>query len=159
MDEIRESHFWPKIMTKNGVCYFYPSAKNRRKLKIKTSGVIFQGAVAHYVQKAIAPPKQAVCLISLFAGMDMISPFSENWSANFNVFIVFKGTNTLPGHFRKITTGTPKYTASWYIHVCFLYFCLGNLSTTLKTVRNDDLQANFQKMEKPYVCPRGFLQR
>ena len=40
------SHFWPKVMTKNGAYFFYPSAKSRRELKIKTSGVIFRGASA-----------------------------------------------------------------------------------------------------------------
>ena len=57
-----ESHFWPKVMTKNGLYHFYPSAKSRRELKIKTSGVIFRGASAYDVQKTIAPPKQAVCI-------------------------------------------------------------------------------------------------
>ena len=46
-------------MTKNGVYHFYPSAKSRRELKIKTSGVIFQGASAYYVQKSVFPLKQA----------------------------------------------------------------------------------------------------
>ena len=54
-----ESQYWPKVMTRNGVYHFYPSAKSRRELKTKTSGVIFRGASACYVQKAIAP--QAVC--------------------------------------------------------------------------------------------------
>ena len=44
-------------MTKIGVCHFYPSAKSRRELKIKTLGVIFQG-------ESIAPPKQAACRFS-----------------------------------------------------------------------------------------------
>ena len=39
----------------------YPSAKSRRELKIKTLGVTFRGASAYYVQKPIAPQKQAVC--------------------------------------------------------------------------------------------------
>ena len=60
----RESHFWPRVMTKNGLYHFYPSAKSRRELKIKTSGVIFQGASAYHVLKTIAPPKQAVCQFS-----------------------------------------------------------------------------------------------
>ena len=51
-------------MTKIGVYHFYPSAKIRREQKIKTSGVIFRGASAYYVQKAIAPEKQAVCRFS-----------------------------------------------------------------------------------------------
>ena len=63
-DKNCESHFWPKVMTKNGVYHFYPSAKSRRELKIKTLGVIFRGASAYYVQKAIAPQKQAVCRFS-----------------------------------------------------------------------------------------------
>ena len=66
-DQKCESHFWPKVMTKNGVYHFYPSAKSRRELKIKTSGVIFQGASAYYVQKSIAPPKQAVCIITFLS--------------------------------------------------------------------------------------------
>ena len=58
-----ESHFWPKVMTKNGVYRFYPSAKSRRELKIKTSGVIFRGTSAYYVEKAMAPPKTGSLLI------------------------------------------------------------------------------------------------
>ena len=63
-DKRCESHFWLKVMTKNGLYHFYPSAKSRRGLKIKTSGVIFRGASAYHVQKTIAPPKQAVCQFS-----------------------------------------------------------------------------------------------
>ena len=59
-----KSHFWPKVTTKNGLYHFYPSAKSRRGLKIKTSGVIFWGACAYHVQKTITPPKQAVCQFS-----------------------------------------------------------------------------------------------
>ena len=44
---------------------FYPSAKSRRELKIKTLGVTFRGASAYYVQKSIAPQKQAVCRFSV----------------------------------------------------------------------------------------------
>ena len=62
-DKNCESHFWPKAMTKNGLYHFYPSAKSRRELKIKTSGVISRGASAYYVQNT-APPKQAVCRFS-----------------------------------------------------------------------------------------------
>ena len=43
---------------------FYPSAKSRRELKIKTLGVTFRGASAYYVQKSIAPQKKAVCQFS-----------------------------------------------------------------------------------------------
>ena len=43
---------------------FYPSAKSRRELNIKTLGVTFRGASAYYVQKSIAPQKQAVCRFS-----------------------------------------------------------------------------------------------
>ena len=38
---IRESHFWPKRRAQNTFRFFYPSAKGRRELKIKASGVIF----------------------------------------------------------------------------------------------------------------------
>ena len=38
--------------------HFYPSAKSRIELIIKTSGVICRGASAHHVQKTIAPPKR-----------------------------------------------------------------------------------------------------
>ena len=38
--------------------HFYPSAKSRIELIIKTSGVICRGASAHHVQKAIAPLKR-----------------------------------------------------------------------------------------------------
>ena len=59
-DKKCESHLWPKVMTQNSVYHFYPSAKSRRELKIRTSGVVFQGTSAYYVPKSIAPPKQAV---------------------------------------------------------------------------------------------------
>ena len=32
-----ENHFWPKVMTRNGMYHFHPSAKSRRELKIQTS--------------------------------------------------------------------------------------------------------------------------
>ena len=48
-------------MTKIAMYHFYPSAKSHRELKVKTLGVIFRGASAYYVQKAIVPQKQAVC--------------------------------------------------------------------------------------------------
>ena len=40
---ICESHFWPKSQAKNTNRFFYPSAKGRRELTIKASGVIFYG--------------------------------------------------------------------------------------------------------------------
>ena len=49
---------------KNWNYLFYPSAKSRRELKIKTLGVTFRGASAYYVQKSIAPQKKAVCQFS-----------------------------------------------------------------------------------------------
>ena len=59
-DKNCESHFWPKVVTKNGLHHFYPSAKSRRGLKIKTPGVIFRRASAYHAQ-TIAPAKQAFC--------------------------------------------------------------------------------------------------
>ena len=56
--------FLPKVGGKNRNYLFYPSAKSRRELKIKTLGVTFRGASAYYVQKSIAPQKQAVCRFS-----------------------------------------------------------------------------------------------
>ena len=50
---------------KNWNYLFYPSAKSRRELKIKTLGVTFRGASAYYVRKSIAPQKQAVCRFSV----------------------------------------------------------------------------------------------
>ena len=47
-----------KVMTKNGMYHFYPSAKSRIELIIKTSGVICRDASAYHVQKAIASPKR-----------------------------------------------------------------------------------------------------
>ena len=49
---------------KNWNYLFYPSAKSRRELKIKTLGVTFRGASAYYVQKSTAPQKQRVCRFS-----------------------------------------------------------------------------------------------
>ena len=68
---------WPKVGGKNWNYLFYPSAKSRRELKIKTLGVTFRGASAYYVQKSIAPQKQAVCRFS-----DEFF-FDENFHQNF----------------------------------------------------------------------------
>ena len=56
--------FLAESREKNRNYLFYPSAKSRRELKIKTLGVTFRGASAYYVQKSIAPQKQAVCRFS-----------------------------------------------------------------------------------------------
>ena len=56
--------FLAESREKNWNYLFYPSAKSRRELKIKTLGVTFRGASAYYVQKSIAPQKQAVCRCS-----------------------------------------------------------------------------------------------
>ena len=56
--------FLPESWGKNRNYLFYPSAKSRRELKTKTLGVTFRGASAYYVQKSIAPQKQAVCRFS-----------------------------------------------------------------------------------------------
>ena len=47
--------FLAESREKNRNYLFYPSAKSRRELKIKTLGVTFRGASAYYVQKTIAP--------------------------------------------------------------------------------------------------------
>ena len=56
--------FLAESREKNWNYLFYPSAKSRRELKTKTLGVTFRGASAYYVQKSIAPQKQAVCRFS-----------------------------------------------------------------------------------------------
>ena len=56
--------FLAESREKNWNYLFYPSAKSRRELKIKTLGVTFRGASAYYVQKSIAPQKKAVCQFS-----------------------------------------------------------------------------------------------
>ena len=56
--------FLAESREKNWNYLFYPSAKSRRELKIKTLGVAFRGASAYYVQKSIAPQKKAVCQFS-----------------------------------------------------------------------------------------------
>ena len=56
--------FLAESREKNWNYLFYPSAKSRRELKIKTLGVTFRGASAYYVSKSIAPQKQAVCRFS-----------------------------------------------------------------------------------------------
>ena len=53
--------FLAESREKNRNYLFYPSAKSRRELKIKTLGVTFRGASAYSVQKSIARQKQAVC--------------------------------------------------------------------------------------------------
>ena len=53
--------FLAESREKNRNYLFYPSAKSRRELKIKTLGVTFRGASAYYVQKSIATQKKAVC--------------------------------------------------------------------------------------------------
>ena len=67
-------------MTKNNLYHFYPSAKSRRELKIKTSGVISRGASADYGQNIIAPPKQAVCqfLMIFFLMIFFLQSFLSN---------------------------------------------------------------------------------
>ena len=79
----KSSHFWPEVMTKNGAYHFYPSAKSRRDLKIKTLEVIFGGASAYYVQKAIAPQKQAACRSDE-------TFFDENFSQKTLPFFLFR---------------------------------------------------------------------
>ena len=56
--------FLAESREKNWNYLFYPSAKSRRELKIKTLGVTFRGASAYYVQKSIAPQKKAICQFS-----------------------------------------------------------------------------------------------
>ena len=72
--------FLPKVGGKNRNCLFYRSAKSRRELKIKTLGVTFRGASAYYVQKSIAPQKQAVCRFSddfFFLTINFIKNFCQ----------------------------------------------------------------------------------
>ena len=78
------SHFWPKVGGKNWNYLFYPSAKSRRELKIKTLGVTFRGASAYYVQKSIAPQKQAVCRFSDGKKID------ENFYRKFSPIFLFR---------------------------------------------------------------------
>ena len=59
--------FLAESREKNRNYLFYPSAKSRRELKVKTLGAIFRGASAYDVQKTIAPPKQAVHIFTLFS--------------------------------------------------------------------------------------------
>ena len=56
--------FLAESREKNWNYLLYPSAKSHRELKIKTLGLTFRGASAYYVQKSIAPQKQAVCRFS-----------------------------------------------------------------------------------------------
>ena len=72
--------FLAESREKNWNYLFYPSAKSRRELKIKTLGVTFRGASAYYVQKSIAPQKKAVCQFS-----DEIF-FDESFIENFRQF-------------------------------------------------------------------------
>ena len=74
-DKNCESHFGPKVMSENGLYHFYLSAKSRRGLNIKTSGVIFRGTSSYHVQKTMAPPKQAVCQ---FSTKFCVDNFSQN---------------------------------------------------------------------------------
>ena len=75
--------FLAESREKNWNYLFYPSAKGRRELKIKTLGVTFRGASAYYVQKSIAPRKQAVCRYSFEFFFD------ENVIETFCHFFVF----------------------------------------------------------------------
>ena len=76
----RLKSFWAESRGKNWNYLFYPSAKSRRELKIKTLGVTFRGASAYYVQKSIAPQKKAVCQFS------DENFFDENFIENFRQF-------------------------------------------------------------------------
>ena len=73
--------FLAESREKNRNYLFYPSAKSRRELKIKTLGVTFRGASAYYVQKSIAPQKQAVCRFSdeFFFAKIFIKKFCQNF--------------------------------------------------------------------------------
>ena len=44
-------------MTKNGVHYFYPSAKDRREKINELQAMIFEEESAYDAQKILAPPK------------------------------------------------------------------------------------------------------
>ena len=44
---------------------------------MKTSGVIFQGASVYYIQKSIAPPKQAVCHVLIIFDKKISSVFAK----------------------------------------------------------------------------------
>ena len=75
--------FLAESREKNWNYLFYPSAKSRRELKIKTLGVTFRGASAYYVQKSIAPQKKAVCQFS-----DQ-NVFDENFYRKFSPIFFF----------------------------------------------------------------------
>ena len=83
--------FLAESREKNWNYLFYPSAKSRRELKIKTLGVTFRGASAYYVQKSIAPQKKAVCQFS------DENFFAENFYRKFSPIFFSTSRNELSG--------------------------------------------------------------
>ncbi len=73
---ISASHFVAKSRDKNRNSTFYPSAKGRRELKIKTNGVVFRGESASDVQKFVAPQKLTIFQILNFEFTDILMIFT-----------------------------------------------------------------------------------
>ena len=83
---------------------------------------------------------------------DQIFPFSENWPANYNFSSLF---SKLPTNYPKKLKKQTIFLKIWGVRtVCSIVFFdtdfvfSVNLLVTLKTMKNYNLQANFQKMEK-----------
>ena len=117
--------FLAESREKNWNYLFYPSAKSRRELKTKTLGVTFRGASAYYVQKSIAPQKQAVCRFSdeIFFWRKFSSKnfAKKNFSASKNEMLgivwnafsqSFTPIGAIFGRFRTVDVGAPVSSAA-----------------------------------------------
>ena len=85
---------------------------------------------------------------------DQIFPISENWPANYNFSLFSKLPTNYPKNQKKyakknskIRGFPPIFGKNRLFFAYFVYFG-GDLLVTLKTMKNYNLQANFQKMEK-----------
>ena len=81
-----------------------------------------------------------------YPATDQIFPFSENGPASYN-FSLFSKLPTSYPKIRRNIKSVRKYTVVYFGVMFFLTFG-GNLWVNLKTMKNYNLQANFQKMEK-----------
>ena len=83
--------------------------------------------------------KQGINTFKVYIGFrDQIFPFSENWPANYNFSLFSK----LPTNYPK----TNKIIQKTFFGILLDFF--GNYLVTLNKVKNYNLQANFQRMEK-----------
>ena len=92
-----------------------------------------------------------------YSATDLIFPFSENGPANYNFSLFSKLPTNYPKNpkiFKKQSKirGDPRIFGKNRLFFLNIFSFGGNLLVTLKKVKNCNLQANFQKMEKSDLC-------